>query len=29
MSKNDDDWIKKCMEISVYGRRPMEDQGHG
>jgi len=26
LQKDDDDWVKKCMEYEVEGSRPMEDQ---
>ena len=26
MRKGDEDWVKKCMEYRVEGRRPLEDQ---
>jgi len=26
LRKDDDDWVKKCMEYEVEGSRPREDQ---
>ena len=26
LQKDDDDWVKKCMEYEVEGPRPKEDQ---
>jgi len=26
LRKDDDDWVKKCMEYEVQGPRPREDQ---